>query len=146
MHYLQGAVVTLRNGVYIAVFRLPRALNISVGKLGRASFQKGMYLYVGSAQRNLQARLQRHGRKKKPLRWHVDYLSSRAQMIGAVVFEGPREYECELAKELGEMLEPVMPGFGASDCRCGGHLFYAAEPPQNIESVLSRIRCGQAKA
>lgn len=138
--------MTLRNGVYIVAFHLPKAQNISVGKLGRACFQKGTYLYVGSAQRNLQARLRRHGRKKKPLRWHVDYLSSRAQMIGAVAFEGPREYECELAKKLGEMFETVMPGFGASDCRCGGHLFYVAEPPKDIESVLSRIRYGQTKA
>ena len=137
--------MTLKHGVYIALFHLPKARNISVGKLGRTCFRKGTYLYVGSAQRNLQARLQRHGRKKKAPRWHVDYLSSRAQMIGAVAFGGPREYECELAKKLGGMFESVVPGFGASDCRCGGHLFYAAEPSKDIESTLNRLCCGQTK-
>jgi sugar fermentation stimulation protein A len=135
----------LKNGVYIAVFHLGKPLKINVGKLGRACFRKGTYLYVGSAQRNLQARLQRHGEKKKALRWHVDYLSSRAQMIGAVAFAGPHEYECELAKKLGGMFESVVPGFGASDCRCGGHLFYAAEPPEDVESTLRRACCGQTK-
>jgi sugar fermentation stimulation protein A len=67
-------------------------------------------------------------------------------MIGAVAFEGPREYECELAKKLGRMFESVVPGFGASDCRCGGHLFYAAELPKDIESMLKRVCCGQTKA
>ena len=46
-------------------------------------------------------------------------------MLGIVIIPGPRERECELARELAGMYELTMPGFGASDCRCGGHLFYA---------------------
>jgi sugar fermentation stimulation protein A len=61
----------------------------------------------------------------KPLRWHIDYLSTKAAMIGAMVVPGPRERECELAGELRHMYELAVPGFGASDCGCGGHLFYA---------------------
>ncbi|MFQ6036690.1 MAG: DUF123 domain-containing protein [Sedimentisphaerales bacterium] len=30
-----------------------------------------------------------------------------------------------LARKLEGMFELAVPGFGASDCRCGGHLFYA---------------------
>lgn len=116
-------------GLYIAAFHLARSRNVRVGKLGRVRFRQGVYLYVGSAQRNLSARLQRHSRKKKPLRWHVDYLSSKARMLGAMMLGGPREHECELAKELGRMFELCVPGFGASDCGCGGHLFYAEELP-----------------
>jgi sugar fermentation stimulation protein A len=116
-------------GVYIAVFYLAKARDISIGKLGRFHFQQGYYLYVGSAQRKLTARLERHGRGMKPMRWHIDYLSIRAEMLGAITIGGPREKECELAKELAGIFKRAAPGFGASDCRCGGHLFYSPKLP-----------------
>jgi len=115
------------SGVYIAVFYLPRARKIRVGKLGQFHFKKGAYFYVGSAQRSLLARLKRHSNRKKTLRWHIDYLSSRARMLGAITIPGPREGECELARQLDGMFESPVPSFGASDCRCGGHLFFAPE-------------------
>ena len=115
------------SGLYIAVFYLPRAETIRVGKLGNFYFKEGAYFYVGSAQRNLSARLKRHSNKKKSLRWHIDYLSSKARMLGAVTISRPRKHECELAKELGKIFEVPVSGFGASDCRCSGHLFYAPE-------------------
>ena len=112
-------------GLYIAVFHLPKTCQIHVGKLGQVQFRKGMYYYVGSGQRNLSARLERHGRKNKPLRWHIDYLSVKAEMLGAITIDRCRERECELAKELAGVYELAVPGFGASDCRCRGHLFYS---------------------
>lgn len=122
----------LESGVYIAMFYLPRPRSISVGKLGRINFRPGLYFYVGSAQRNLSARLRRHGRQNKPVRWHIDYLSAKAEMLGAVTVAGPREHECRLAKRLGRMFELAAPGFGASDCRCAGHLFYAPRFTCNV--------------
>lgn len=113
--------------LYVAVFNLARAQNIGIGRLGRVYFPQGIYLYVGSAQRNLSARIERHDRKEKPLRWHIDYLSVRAAMLGVIVIPAPRERECEVARELAELYELVVPGFGASDCRCGGHLLWAGE-------------------
>ncbi|UCG49763.1 MAG: GIY-YIG nuclease family protein [Phycisphaerales bacterium] len=113
-----------QGGVYIAIFCLAKKQRIAVGRLGSFWFRSGVYFYVGSAQQNLCARLERHSRKDKPLRWHIDYLSVRADMIGAVMVPGKRTRECELACELGRLYESVAPGFGASDCRCGGHLFY----------------------
>jgi sugar fermentation stimulation protein A len=107
------------------VFHLPKAHRISVGKLGRFLFRRGFYFYVGSAQRNLSARLERHSKKTKPLRWHIDYLSTKAEMLGAIMVAGPRQRECELARELARTFELAVPDFGASDCRCDGHLFYA---------------------
>lgn len=119
-----GMVGVLNGGVYIAVFHLPKARHIRIGRLGRAHFRQGMYFYVGTAQKNLSARLARHSRKEKTLRWHIDYLSVRAEMLGAILIPGPRRRECEVAEELAGMFEPAVPGFGASDCRCRGHLFY----------------------
>ncbi len=113
------------NGAYIAVFHLSTQQGIQVGKLGCFEFQAGVYLYTGSAQRNRDARLERHARQEKPLRWHIDYLSIHTQMLGAIVVPGPREQECALAAALGGLYELVIPRFGASDCRCPGHLFFA---------------------
>lgn len=106
---------------------MPRDRLIRVGQLGQLHFRKGVYFYVGSGQRNLSKRLERHSRKEKTLHWHIDYLSSQAEMIGAITIDGPRELECRLAKKLGSMFELAVPGFGASDCRCKGHLFYTEQ-------------------
>ena len=114
-------------GVYIAVFYLAEARLIRVGRLGRFRFAHGVYLYVGSAQRGLSARLRRHGRRGKPLRWHIDYLSTRAAMLGAILVPGTRDRECRLAAELAQRYGRFIDGFGASDCRCGGHLFRAGQ-------------------
>lgn len=115
------------SGIYISIFYLPKTANITVGKLGAFNFREGFYFYIGSAQRNLSARLERHSKKKKPLRWHIDYLSIKAEMLGAITILGTREFECQLAKKLGSMYEVAVPDFGASDCRCGGHLFYTKD-------------------
>jgi sugar fermentation stimulation protein A len=115
-------------GIYIAVFYLPKKELTHIGKLGSFVFRRGFYFYVGSAQRNLSTRLERHAKnKKKSLRWHIDYLSVKAKILGAMTITGWREHECEIARELGKALELAMPGFGASDCRCSGHLFYTKD-------------------
>ena len=117
----------MESGIYIAVFFLPVSKSIQVGRLGKYYFHKGIFFYVGSAQRNLSARLKRHSKRKKPLHWHIDYLSVNARMLGAITIAGSREFECELVKELGKMFKLAKPGFGASDCRCAGHLFYVKD-------------------
>jgi sugar fermentation stimulation protein A len=114
-------------GVYIAIFHLRKARQINVGRLGQFRFRKGLYFYVGSAQRNLSARLERHNRKVKCYRWHIDYLSAKAEMLGAIIIRGPREQECRIARKLATTFELAVRAFGASDCRCGGHLSYAPE-------------------
>lgn len=127
------------SGVYIAVFRVERRLRIRVGHLGGCTFKAGIYLYVGSAQRGLRARLARHARRDKPLRWHVDFLSAKTSMLGAAVFPGPKSRECELADWLRGRFATAMPGFGSSDCRCPGHLFYARSR-RRAEAELARHR------
>lgn len=118
----EGLTTVADKGIYIAVFYLSRPLQIQVGRLGQFLFEPGFYFYVGSAQRNLSSRLARHARRRKPLHWHVDYLSCQAAMIGAMVMPWSRARECELARELAARFELTVRGFGASDCRCPGHL------------------------
>lgn len=112
------------SGLYILWLRLPRAVRVRVGRLGEAAFPPGLYAYVGSAQRNRGARIRRHLRVEKPLRWHIDYLRPYGEVVGVTYVEGRREDECRLVAAVCDSLpgERVFPGFGASDCRCGGHL------------------------
>ena len=96
-----------------------------MGALGDVYFKEGSYVYVGSAQRNLEKRVQRHFRKEKKLFWHIDYfLSCERAKIEKVFFrQADKLAECEIAQELGRRGEPVA-GFGCSDCRCQSHLFW----------------------
>jgi sugar fermentation stimulation protein A len=119
---------TRDHGIYIAAFHLPRARSIKVGALGLVHFKAGIYVYVGSAQRNLIARLERHARRSKPLRWHIDYLSTRARMLGALIMPGRKHVECRVARALAADYAQLAPGFGCSDCRCRSHLFMLPVP------------------
>ena len=117
----------MQGGLYIAVFHLAKTQWIRVGKLGDFLFRRGIYLYVGSARRGLRARIERHARRDKPLRWHIDYMSVRADMIGAILIAGEQRGECDVASQVEQAFELAVPHFGASDCRCDGHLFYAEQ-------------------
>jgi sugar fermentation stimulation protein A len=120
---------TVDTGCYVAVFHLARPRQLQIGRLGRFRFPAGFYLYVGSARRGLTRRLERHARRSKPLHWHIDYLSARARMAGALVVPDANRAECALAAELAAAFEPAAPRFGASDCRCPTHLFFTPRLP-----------------
>lgn len=101
--------------------------SLTIGRLGRFTFPAGEYVYTGSARRNIHARLARHCRSKKKLRWHIDYLlaAEGCEVVGTETFTTP---ECQLNRSTGG--EIVAPGFGASDCSsdCGSHLKYTGNP------------------
>ncbi len=106
---------------YSLFIRVKKTQNITVGRFGRFEFTAGNYIYSGSALRNILARLNRHLRKEKKLRWHIDYLldAETVEIFKIVVSTTP---ECELVAAGGGTI--IVPGFGASDCRsgCGSHL------------------------
>jgi Uri superfamily endonuclease len=116
-------------GVYVLWLYLPQTMSIGIGKLGTFQFDRGVYAYAGSAQRNLQQRLARHRRLEKKLHWHIDYFRAKAHFLGAASFyDQPKSAECLLTQELLKIpgaFFPV-PGFGASDCRCESHLVRVA--------------------
>ncbi|CAA7611842.1 DUF123 domain-containing protein [Magnetospirillum sp. UT-4] len=87
-----------------------------------AGLTAGRYLYCGSAKGpgGIRARVGRHMRRGKALRWHIDRLTEAGRVLGAWVFPGGDE--CALVAALSHLPVPV-PGFGASDCRsCPAHL------------------------
>jgi len=69
----------------------------------------------------MEARIARHLRCEKRLRWHIDYLLA-AQ--GVTVYEVRRSTVAECALNQATAGSVPAPGFGASDCRlgCGSHL------------------------
>jgi Uri superfamily endonuclease len=111
-------------GIYILLILVAGNISVSVGALGERVFQKGLYVYVGSAQNSVEKRVGRHLRRSKRKFWHIDYLLSNRQVRVFEIFwkEAGRLEECRVAERLGEMATPVR-GFGSSDCACKGHLF-----------------------
>ena len=97
---------------------------ITVGKLGTFQFAKGIYVYVGSAKRNIKARVERHIRMEKKQRWHFDYVRPYMEVMDVRTYPG-EEGECGLFARLRqeEEGEIAVRKFGSSDCRCPAHLF-----------------------
>ncbi len=108
---------------YQLLIDVSQPLRCMVGRLGEFDFPAGRYVYTGSAKRNLDARIARHIRREKALRWHIDYLLT-APGVRVVEVVRSRRGECVLNRAgRGRIL---VVGFGASDCRadCGAHLKY----------------------
>ncbi len=112
-------------GVYLLFVKVLKDSEIKVGGLGSISFKRGLYVYVGSAQNNLEKRILRHKSKKKKLKWHIDYLtvSRSVKVIAACAYQLPKKYECIIARNLSKVCLRSIRGFGSSDCRCVSHLF-----------------------
>ena len=102
---------------------IAKPVRLRIGRLGRFLFPAGRYVYTGSAKRNLEARIARHLRKEKALRWHIDWLLA-APGVAVVSVKRSGESECALNRKIAGTI--LVPGFGASDCRegCGSHLRY----------------------
>ncbi len=98
--------------------------NIRIGALGEFLFDPGTYIYTGRAIRNLRSRVNRHLRREKKLRWHIDYLLDHARIEHILVFPDQAASECLINLETARSNDyrfPV-PGFGSSDCKCPAHL------------------------
>ena len=123
-----AALVTRKTAAitYQLKIEVRRGFRIQVGRLGQFRFPPGRYIYTGSARRNFEARIARHLRREKTLRWHIDWLLA-ASGVKVVGVKRSRIAECALNQRLRGSI--VVPGFGASDCRsgCGSHLRYLGE-------------------
>ena len=116
-------------GAYALALLLESDRVIRIGKLGCFSLTKGCYVYVGSAlgPGGVAARLRHHCRETSRPRWHLDYLRQHATPCGAWIRFGTENLECQWASALRaqRLMTPGPAGFGSSDCRCAGHLFFA---------------------
>jgi len=116
---------------YVLLLYLPCGSRIRVGRRGFMMFEEGIYLYVGSGGLSPLRRIARHIRKRKRKFWHIDFLTVRSTVIGAFVLESNISLECTIAGALGRAFKTVS-GFGASDCKCDSHLFFAGPNAKEV--------------
>lgn len=114
---------------------------IQIGRIGRITFKKGFYAYVGSALSGLEQRIKRHLRdvgKNKKLHWHIDYLlaSPAVEVREVVCAETTERKECKIAANLNLHLDPVT-RFGCTDCSCNSHLFFSTSLAELREHVCN---------
>lgn len=132
-------------GVYILLFRITNDFSKNVGSLGKTEFEKGNYVYVGSAQSSVLARLERHFAKRKKLHWHIDYLTTSTRIKGKRAIyslTSSKDFECRLSKELsGLTFSKAIRSFGSSDCKhgCGSHLFMLESNETKVIRSIIRI-------
>jgi sugar fermentation stimulation protein A len=119
----------LDGGSYLLLLRLNERRRIAAGALGERDFAAGYYCYVGSAAKNLKARMQRHLRRRKKFHWHIDYLREHCHVVACLPIRSADSLECGLARAVADIAEGSVSRFGSSDCLCPSHLFYFSSNP-----------------
>ena len=130
-------------GAYLLLMEFTEEAGLKIGSLGMRTFAPGWYIYVGSARKNLNKRLERHLRKRKNFHWHIDYLRDCAETVKGIPIRTQEEAECLLASEM-EKLFPSgdsnsLIGFGCSDCSCDRHLFYSIGNPLDNKAFVENL-------
>ncbi|MCP5063366.1 MAG: GIY-YIG nuclease family protein [Ignavibacteriae bacterium] len=119
--------------MYVLEISIKSKLVLNHKILGELELNKGYYYYVGSAQRNLTQRVERHLRKDKKLHWHIDYLTTHPKVKIKNTYLIPnkdKNEECKLVKKLEQNFDcsHAIKGFGNSDCNvCISHLLFRKE-------------------
>ena len=127
-------------GSYFLILKLQRERTLEFGRReNRQAFPAGYYVYVGSAMKNLTQRLARHRRLRKNKFWHIDYLRESSEFIAALPVRSSENLECQLAERMRSLAEWDIPGFGASDCACPGHLFGMKEDPLRSPAFIGLL-------
>ena len=130
-------------GTYVLILQATIAQTIQIGRLGDLVMQPGYYIYVGSAfgPGGLAARVGRHLRQEKRLRWHIDYLRAACEVAEVWWTCDPVRRECEWANKLRELPGAVVPmaGFGSSDCGCESHLVWVEEKPKIVTILEANL-------
>lgn len=115
-------------GVYAVFLEIKEKKNIEVGALGEICFEKGIYVYIGSAMNSLESRVSRHFSEDKKLHWHIDYLTNESTPFAWIGLSVESDWECLLAETAAKSSEAVpVENFGSSDCNCDSHLFKISE-------------------
>lgn len=124
--------------LYLLEWYLELDSEVEVGKLGSFLFSKGTYVYVGSAKKNIKARVMRHLKREKKQRWHMDYLRPYIQVVKAISFP-LHKGECSMKDFVEEHFQGFSPvkGFGSSDCRCTSHLL---KLPREMDMTTNDLR------
>jgi histidyl-tRNA synthetase len=136
-------------GAYMIAIELAETIAVTLGGRAAIDLPAGRYLYCGSAKGpgGLKARLSRHFRHGKSMRWHVDQLTERGSVVGSWIF--PSGDECALVAAMSNVPAPIS-GFGNTDCRrCRSHLLRWSDANMSTSSLklaMQRVSIGQGAA
>ena len=126
-------------GDYMVVLKVKESQALRFGAKGMMYFPKGFYVYVGSARRNLAARLARHQRKRKRLHWHIDYLRQKADVTAVIPIRTADDLEHQLAAAVSAIAPWQIKGFGCTDCDCSAHLFGFTDNPIHCRNFMQLV-------
>jgi sugar fermentation stimulation protein A len=127
-------------GSYLLVLENENDFSKKIGRLGERRFQKGFYVYVGSALNGLSARIRRHQKMRKKIHWHLDYIVPSSMKIRKIYPIRRRErLEVSLAQRLTAIAGGYIDGFGASDTANPSHLFYFPQNPVQKRTFLDAL-------
>ena len=127
------SVITAAPGAYVLIVDLARPLALDIATLPGAVLPAGRFAYCGSAHGpgGLRARVGRHRRRDKAIRWHIDRLTGAGRIVA--IYAAPDGAECDLFARLQAVPGATVPlaGFGSTDCRrCPAHL---ARMPEDFD-------------
>jgi Uri superfamily endonuclease len=132
-------------GTYILIMNVVDDLYVKIGCLGRHELKKGIYIYVGSARGpgGLKARIYRHLKLNKKVRWHIDYLTVNPKVKIKAIFylESRALLETVIAKKLfnDDFFEGVVKGFGCTDKRSSYTHLYKLKSTSSIEELIRKL-------
>lgn len=113
------------SGCYQLKIEIAENISLKIGALGICSFEKGIYVYTGSAMKNLSKRVARHKRTEKKLHWHIDHLLAHpsVEIIKVEIHPSELKEECfHNQKLLDSGAKTIVSKFGSSDCKtCPAH-------------------------
>ena len=134
----------MQKGCYVLFLRFKKEVLVEIGSLGTHRIPRGLYAYIGSAKGpgGLEARVKRHIKRDKKVRWHIDYLTTRPEcLIEAIIFIKSNTLKEE---ELVRFLERrggihLIKGFGSSDDKLTlSHLLYFGET--SLSKICRELR------
>jgi len=138
--YEQSKSMCRDMGSYILVYYNEKEFTHTIGSLGERRFERGYYVYVGSALRGLEKRVSRHLRKQKKQHWHLDYISpGRMKMIKSYAIRRQDRIEEKLAHRLLGICDDYVRGFGSSDSGAPSHFFFFKERPYRHRRFLDLL-------
>ncbi|MEM3407653.1 MAG: GIY-YIG nuclease family protein [Nitrososphaerota archaeon] len=137
-------MISKNPGIYALIIHIKNNINVTLAK-NIHYFSPGYYVYLGSAKQygGVNSRVNRHLKKNKKLRWHIDYLTtSNSVKIKAIVYTKTIHFkECAFIKILKkDCFEIASKGFGSSDCKekCGAHLLKPIKY-KNLKQIILAI-------
>jgi Uri superfamily endonuclease len=142
-----GPLLPSKSGCYTIVLVVSDEVVVEARTL-KVRIPRGLYIYVGSGggPGGLRARVYRHFRRRKRVRWHIDRLTiaSPVSVVGVAWCEGGcgAEAESRIALCLYSMGYEPVPRFGATDDPIApSHLFRAPEGSGVQACVRDSIEC-----